>query len=159
MKNEPIVSGQYIIGIYNYKGRRIEVDCDISLTVSACYTGGACGSSQHLHTTTGWLLGLFMLAGLPLFCFIPFFYCIRRIRVATRDQWPGHADQVGRNGGQPEGHRRPRPRPGLTTEEIASVHSFVCEPRDGEQSTRYPSLSLDTCSVCLMEFEAGEQYV
>jgi hypothetical protein len=161
--NQPIVSGQYIIGIYNYKGRRIEADCDISVTVSACYTdSGDCESSRHPQTTTGWLLGLFMLAGLPLFCFIPFFYCIRRIRLATRDQWrPGHVDQMGRAGGngQPQGHRRPRPRPGLTTEEIASVHSFVCEPRDGEQSMRHPSLSSDACSVCLMEFEAGELYV
>ena len=152
MLARPIVAGQYILGIYNYKGRRIEVDCDVSLTVSACYTGdGDCESSRHPQTTTGWLFGLFMLAGLPLFCFMPFFYCIRRIHAPRRR----HVDQMGLAAGQGP----PRPRPGLTAEEIASVHSFVYEPRNGELSMRHPSLSSDACSVCLMEFEAGELYV
>ena len=164
--NQPILPGQYIIGIYNYKGRRIEADCDISLTVTACYTGdGACEGSRNAHrgfqTGAGWFLGLFMLAGLPLFCFIPVFYCIRRIRVAHH-QRHGHAEQMSWVAGVgPQGHTRPRPLAGLTDAEIASVSSFVLGTGNGrnrDQSTQHPSLGSDTCSVCLMEFETGERY-
>ena len=96
---------------------------------------------------------MFMLAGLPLFCFIPFFYCIRRMRVAHQQR---HG--LGAGVGQPHGHGRPMPLAGLTDEEIASVPSFVLETGNGAHSTQHPNLSSDACSVCLMEFEAGERY-
>lgn len=166
---EPILRGQYIIGIYNYNGRRIEADCDISLTVTACYTGdGGCKSKNGQHavfeTTTGWFLGLFLLAGLPLFCFVPFFYCIRRLRLAHqrrhgRDlETAGGVGWTAAAGGQrpPHGHGRPRPPSGLSDQEIASVHSFEVEPENGDQSTLYPNLPSDRCAVCLGAFEAGE---
>ena len=162
MTSHPIIQGQYIIGVYNYKGRRIEAECDITLTVTACYKGdGACeGRNQHVvfQTTTGWFLGLFLLAGLPVFCFIPFFYCIRRLRIAHQRR-RGGADEMEWAAGQGHPHRRPRANPGLTSEQIASMPSFVFEPANADQSMRHPNLSVDLCSVCLVGFEAGEMYV
>ena len=100
-----------------------------------------------MHTTSSWFFGLFVLAGLPLFCFIPFFFCIRRLRLAQRDGGRGAIGlraaaiaRLGRPGGAP------LPAPGLTAAEIASLDEFLCE-EDGD----------DACSVCLGNFQAGEE--
>lgn len=163
VKSRAIQRGNYVVGIYNYKGRRVEADCTISLTVTACFQGdNGCENSHNshavFHTTTGWFLGLFLLAGLPLFCFVPCCWCIRRLRLAhQRPQ--GHDDVAWAGNRLTHARRPPRPNPGLTSEQISSVPSFVYEPGNADQSRQYPNLQSDACSVCLMEFETGDMYV
>jgi hypothetical protein len=136
------------VGIFNYNGRNIRTACDITLTVTSCSSDSCADDSRKYPLdSTSWFLTLFILAGLPLFCFIPFFFCVRRWR---------HAQQR-RNIGVAAAGRQPRdraPRPGLTADEIESLPQFTVGSAEHQS---HPSLESDACSVCLAEFEQGER--
>ena len=145
--NQPIRPGQYILGVYNYNGRNIEAECDITLSVTACYDGKCDDTTEHVFQSTSWFLSLFILAGLPLFCFIPFFLCIRRLRHAQT-----HRRDAGTRG--ITSHLQPAPpRSGLTTEEISALPMFKVGSPEAEL---FPGIETDTCSVCLSAFDDDE---
>lgn len=153
---QPIRDGLYVIAVYNYNGRGIENPCNIDLSTSACYSG-ACetNASLNMQQTSGWFFGIFVLAGLPLFCFIPFFFCIRRLRMHQRE---GDRRRLGMREvamGRMRGRVRAAVaagRPGLTEEEVNTLDAFVYAEADAAAAGDGP----DSCAVCLGEFQLGE---